>query len=246
VGGLDFSAQAVIGLVSVIAAKYMTVIGIVPACLLAIGASALVGLVNGVIVVKWTASAMLVTLGMQWVVSGITLLFSSEAIWGLPEEFKFLGSGRIAGLPVAIFVAALLFALSFVICNYTAFGKRLYAVGANMETARLSGISAKTVKAIAFILGPVYVAVGSLVLTSAVATGQPSLGGNLTIQSMMALFIAGMRMGGGNGNIVSITCGAIFITIMYNGMNLLNVPSDMQLVAGGLLLVLALCITSRK
>ena len=112
-----------------------------------------IGLVNGLIITKLEIPPLITTLGTQYIVKGMTnVITQGKPVTGFPESFNFIGGGSVAGIPVPVFFAAILFVLAFIIYKYTTFGRKLLAVGGNKETARLCGINSTRIQIIAFII----------------------------------------------------------------------------------------------
>lgn len=246
-GGLDFSSSAIMALSSIVGALIMTKIGLVAGIVMALFTCGLVGVINGVIIAKFRVSPMIVTLGMSWIISGITLMLSNgQVIFGVPKTFQLFGVSRVVGLPVSAIWGLLAFLICFFILHSTVYGRHLYALGANDRTARLSGINIDVQRAKAYVICSLLVAFAGLVLTAALGSGQPSLGADLGMQSFVAVFIAGVRWGGGEGSIVEVALGVIFVTVLSNGLNVLNVSSYVQMVITGAILVFALTVDMVK
>lgn len=246
-GGIDFSVGAQIALASIIGALLMVQYGIFIGIVGALLGTALVGLCIGIVVAKFKTSALIVSLGMYWMVMGIThLLCGGAQVYGLPESFEAFGISRIMGVPIAAVWAILAFIVCYFLLNKTVFGKYLYALGANERAAHLSGIPVDLIRILSYVICSLLAAFSGLILTAALASGQPSLGADLMMQNFIVVFIAGTRWGGGEGNIVTVFCAVIFVAALANGLNILNVSSYTQQVITGLVLVAALASDSIK
>ena len=124
--------------------------------------------------------------------------------------------------------------------QYTRFGRHVYAVGGNQEAARLSGIEINRVKVLAYTFCSFFAAVGSIVLTARVASGQPTLGVSLPLESVAAVVLGGVSLFGGRGSVIGVAFGVAFVSILSNGLNLLNVSSYTQMMVIGAALIVAL------
>ena len=241
--GLDLSVGAIVALVSIIGALIMRDHGVAAGLAASLGAGAAVGLVNGIVITRFKVFPFIATLAMMSVVSGLALSLSGGvAVTGVPEAFSSLAYARTFGIPIPVIIALAVLAICIVVLRYTKLGRRIYATGGNEEAARLSGIAIGAVKVAAYVLSGLCAAVGSLILTARVASGQPSLGATLPLESVAAVVLGGVSLFGGRGSVVGVAFGVLFISILSNGLNLLNVPSytQMMVIGGALILAVSL------
>jgi ribose transport system permease protein len=202
-----------------------------------------VGLVNGIVITRFRVFPFIATLAMMSVVSGLALSLSGGvAVTGVPGAFGDLAYQRVLEVPVPVVAAASVLLIAFLILRYTRLGRRIYAVGGNEEAARLSGIPVGGIKIAAYVLSGICASVGSIILTARVASGQPSLGATLPLESVAAVVLGGISLFGGRGSVVGVAFGVLFITILSNGLNLLNVPSYTQMILVGAALILAVAL----
>jgi ribose transport system permease protein len=241
--GLDLSVGAIVALVSIVGALAMRDHGVVAGLAASLGAGAAVGLANGIVITRFKVFPFIATLAMMSIVSGLALSLSGGvAVTGVPEAFSSLAYARIFGIPIPVVIAIMVLAICIVVLRYTKLGRRIYAIGGNEEAARLSGISIGTIKVAAYVLSGLCAAVGSLILTARVASGQPSLGATLPLESVAAVVLGGVSLFGGRGSAIGVAFGVLFISILSNGLNLLNVPSytQMMVIGGALILAVSL------
>jgi ribose transport system permease protein len=241
--GLDLSVGATVALVSIVGALVMRDHGVVAGLAASLLAGAAVGLINGIVITRFKVFPFIATLAMMSVVSGLALSLSGGvAVTGVPEAFSSLAYARTFGIPIPVVIALAVLAICIVVLRYTKMGRRIYATGGNEEAARLSGIAIGTVKVAAYVLSGLCASVGSLILTARVASGQPSLGATLPLESVAAVVLGGVSLFGGRGSVVGVAFGVLFISILSNGLNLLNVPSytQMMVIGGALILAVSL------
>lgn len=241
--GLDLSVGSIVALVSIVGALTMRDFGVGAGLAASLAAGAAVGLVNGVVITRFKVFPFIATLAMMSIVSGLALSLSGGvAVTGVPETFSSLAYARTFGIPVPVVVAVAVLAICFIVLRYARLGRRIYAIGGNEEAARLSGISVGTVKIAAYVMSGLCAAVGSLILTARVASGQPALGATLPLESVAAVVLGGVSLFGGRGSVIGVAFGVLFISILSNGLNLLNVPSytQMMVVGGALILAVSL------
>jgi len=238
--GIDLSVGSMVALASVSAALTMSY-GVAAAVLIAIGAGIAVGLVNGVVVTRLRVAPFVATLAMLSIASGLALnLSGGTPITGLPKSFTSLAYTRVLGVPAPVIVAVVVFAIAMFILRATRLGRNIYATGGNAEAARLSGINVKSTIMAAYIICSVLAALGGLILTARVASGQPSLGADLALQSVAAVVLGGVSLFGGRGGLVGVAVGVAFVTILTNGLNLLSVSSYTQLMVIGAAMIIAI------
>jgi ribose transport system permease protein len=241
--GLDLSVGATVAFVSIVGALVMRDHGVLAGLVASLAAGAGVGLFNGIVITRFKVFPFIATLAMMSVVSGLALSLSGGvAVTGVPEAFSSLAYTRIAGVPIPTVIALSVLVICIVTLRYTKLGRRIYAIGGNEEAARLSGIAIGAVKIAAYVLSGLCAAVGSLILTARVASGQPSLGATLPLESVAAVVLGGVSLFGGRGSVVGVAFGVLFISILSNGLNLLNVPSytQMMVIGGALILAVSL------
>lgn len=254
-GGIDLSVGSNVALVSVVTAtvmKYM--IGIDPqaintAIAVAVGCGvltgALVGLFNGIGVSVLRVTPFVMTLGTLSMASGLALYVSGGySISGLPEQFgNILAYDSILGIPVPTIYAVLIVLLTYLLLNWTRFGRYLYAIGSNQKAARLSGVRTARQQVLVYVMAGTIVGIGGVLLTARTESGEATLGGTeLILNSIAACLIAGVSLTGGRGLLRNVVIGAIFITALSNGMNLLRVNSYLQTIIIGAVLIIAIAV----
>ena len=241
--GLDLSVGATVALVSVVSAFVMREYGIAPGILAALVCGVCVGIVNGLIITRLRVSPFIATLAMLSVTGGLALnLAGGVPIPGLPSAFGQIAYQSIAGVPVPVLIAVLTLVLAELALRFTRFGRNVCAVGGNQEAARLSGINVDSIKTAAYAFCGLTAAVGSIILTARVSSGQPTLGATLPLESIAAVVLGGVSLAGGRGSIINVAFGVAFISILANGLNLLNVSSYTQMMIIGTALIVAVAL----
>jgi ribose/xylose/arabinose/galactoside ABC-type transport system permease subunit len=212
---------------------------------MALGAGLLVGLVNGLIIGYTAVTPFIVTLGMLSIVSGTALtLTNGDPIFELPDSWFFqLGIGFIGPVPMPVVVAAVVFALVWVLLNRTRYGTHVYAVGGNEQAAQLAGIPVARVKLSAYMLSGVSAAIGGIILTARVRSGQPLLGQGLELEAVAAVVIGGTSLFGGRGRLMGTIYGVLLVGMVRNGLDLLGVSTFIQRIVIGAATILAVLLT---
>ena len=256
-GGFDLSVGAVASMSSVVMAAAVgavgqvlpdqTLLAIFLGCLLALSVGILVGVFNGILVGHFKVSAFMVTLGTMSVVTGISLLITNGVpIYGLPEAFTTFGQSRLFGLPAAFYVMLAISLTLFVTLNATRCGRYFYAIGSNEQAARNSGIATLKYIVASYALCSLLAAVTGLLLTARFGSGEATLGDSFMLQSITAAVIGGVSLRGGIGRVERVFFGVVFLQLMTNGMNLVQVDTKIQTIILGAILILAVGLEQLK
>ena len=211
------------------------VVGIALAILLA----GCIGLFNGWLLTRFKMPSFIITLAMMNVLYGAAgILSKGFPVTTLPKWFNVFGAGRLFNvIPVPAFVLLLVFAVVFVIVGYTKLGRSIYAVGGNVEAARLSGINVTKVKMFVMMSVQICAAISGIMNSSQVMSGAHSFGRGWEMTAISSVIIGGASLAGGIGKVSRTLVGLIFLGIILNGMVLLNVNEYAQyVVRGGLIL----------
>jgi ribose transport system permease protein len=237
--GLDLSVGATVALVSVVSAIAINHFGVAAGILCGILTGAAIGIINGILITWFRVFPFIATLAMMSVLSGLALSISGGTpVTGLPPEFTTLAYWRISGVPMPLIVSLAVLILVFLFLHYLRLGRHMYAVGGNRQAAILSGLNVSAVIVTAYAMCSICAAVGAVILSARVGSGQPSLGGSLPLESVAAVVLGGVSLFGGRGSVFQVAVGVAFVSILSNGLNLLNVSSYTQMmIVGGTLIV---------
>lgn len=253
--GIDLSVGSVLALSGAIAAGLFTtgiempaqnlfigftLLGIIVAAILTGGA---LGLFNGVMITRFKVPPFVATLAMLTIGRGLTMLWTKGyPISNLGSRFGYIGTGWLLGIPVLVWISAIIVIISLIITNKTSLGRYIYAIGGNENAARLSGINIGKVKIIVYTISGILAAVGGIMVTSRLDSAQPNAGISYELDSIAAVVIGGTSLNGGRGTIMGTVLGAIIIGVLNNGLVLLNVSPFWQQVVKGLVILLAVII----
>jgi ribose/xylose/arabinose/galactoside ABC-type transport system permease subunit len=242
-GEIDLSVGAVVGLVAVLLASASVHGYSAPVMVLSgLAAGLVVGVVNGLLILKWRVPSFLATLGTLSIAKGLAMTISLDAVpivnIGFVKFFR-LSYGGLA-MPVAI--ALILFVVALVLLNYSRFGIRTRAVGSNESAARLAGLNTVRHKYMVLILGSMFAAIGGIVLAGRTNLGLASSGTGLELDVIAAVILGGAHLGGGTGSIVGTILGATLLTMIFVGIATLGLPAPYQDIAKGALIGLAILI----
>ncbi len=245
-GSLDLSIGSVIALSGTVAAG-LAVAGVPIVVCYILGAlvGALIGSINGVLVVGFRITPVIATLGTMNLARGIAFLYAflftkgEVSIYkGIPESFLMLG-GTLWGVPIPIIIMVIVVAIFMIIQNNTAFGKYCYAIGGNEETAKLSGIYVGRQRFILHTLVGLLAGISGVILATRVASGQPGAGIGFEFDVIVAVILGGTSLFGGVGSVSGTIIGALILGVLRNVMNLLGLNIFYQYIASGAVLILA-------
>ncbi len=207
---------------------------------LALGTAALCGVINGSIHVFAKIPSFIVTMGMLNIARGIVLVITnSYSITGLPSSFKVIGRGYLGPIPVPVIIMAVCYVIGFIVLKYTKFGRSAYSIGGNIDAAKLSGIPVAKNKILIYIICGVTAGIAGIILSSRMFSGQPSAGSGLELDAIAACVIGGTSTTGGKGRLWGTFLGALIMGIITNGMNLMNISTNWQLIVQGLIIIIA-------
>ena len=213
------------------------------AALAGILTGALLGFFNGFVITRFKVPSFVATLAMLTVARGLTMLWTKGfPISGLGEQFAYLGTGWLVGVPVPVWISAVVVAVAILISDKTKLGRYIYAIGGNENASLLSGINITKVKITVYTIAGVLAAVGGLMVTSRLDSAQPNAGTGYELDSIAAVVIGGTSLSGGKGSIWGTVLGAIIIGVLNNGLVLLNVSPFWQQVVKGFVILLAVII----
>ena len=201
------------------------------------------GAFSGWTITKFNVPPFVATLAMLTVARGLTMLWTQGfPISGLGDTFLYFGTGWLLGIPVPVWISAIIVAIAVFVTNKTRLGRYIYAIGGNESASRLSGIQVNKVKIIVYTIAGALAAVGGIIVTSRLDSAQPNAGISYELDSIAAVVIGGTSLSGGRGSILGTVQGAIIIGVLNNGLVLLNVSPFWQQVVKGLVILIAVII----
>jgi ribose/xylose/arabinose/galactoside ABC-type transport system permease subunit len=241
-GGFDLSVGSIVGFTGVVAALLAQ--GQVPVIVpisLAVIAGLLVGLLNGYSVAYLNIPAFVVTLGTQSIVRGLAYIFSGGVpVFGVTKDYELIAGGKLFDtIPyLVIYYLAIALIIGFVL-NSTVYGRRIYAVGGNEVSARVSGINVKFIKLSVYGICGLLAGVAGFLLTSRTVSGSPTTGIGYELDAISAVVIGGISLDGGAGKWYGTIIGALMLAVISNGLDIMRVPSYYQLIIKGIIIVIA-------
>jgi ribose transport system permease protein len=243
-GGLDLSVGSVVAVGGVAASKAV-VAGIpLPLCILiGVAAGLVLGIVNGLVIVKFKIPPLIMTLGMLYMARGLVYIVTKGVpVYPLPETFQKLEQSSLFGIPTIVIVSLLLALLAHFILVHTTFGRSTYAVGGNTEAAMMSGIRINSVSLAVYAMTGAMAALTGIFMASRLSSAQAGAGSGFELTVIAAVIIGGTSTFGGAGSMLGTIVGALFMNILSNSMTLMKISVYWQNLVIGAILVFAVII----
>jgi ribose/xylose/arabinose/galactoside ABC-type transport system permease subunit len=243
-GNFDLSVGATLALAAVVSVQMQpidaprTFLSILAP--LALGAG--IGAANGAIVGLLRANSIIVTVGMQFMVTGCVLLYVGGRHVRVDNATAFyfaISGGYFLGVPVPVYLFLLVAALCHLLIAGTVFGRYLRAIGGNPEAARLLGIPVARDVMFAYLISGAAASISGIILASRVRNLDPTVGIGYEFSALTAVVLGGARLSGGQGNVLHTLAGVLILGVIANGMRLFNLPFNLQLLVQGFVLVAA-------
>jgi ribose transport system permease protein/inositol transport system permease protein len=241
-GGIDLSVASIMATVAVIASK--TSGGqdalLLPVAILCMFFGAFVGLANGLLITKRRVPPILATLGMMIIIQGLRFIYTKGAPTGdFPPFLRFLGTGNIGPIPTSTLSLAILAIIAVIVLKKTILGRKIYTVGGNINTARLSGYNTDLIITTVYIISGLAAAISGLYLAGWLAILDNWVGKGYEVDSIAVVVMGGTSFEGGRGGVLGTIAGVFIIIMLYNLIILLHLPIDAQLIIKGAVIILA-------
>ncbi|MFA5015401.1 MAG: ABC transporter permease [Actinomycetota bacterium] len=238
---IDLSVGALLGLVGVVLGKMLVAgLPIWLAILLALLFGTVCGVISGGLITMFQIPAFIVTLAMAQVYRGTNYLITGMApIAKLSKDFAKIGQGYWGPIPIPVFILVFVVLVVYIIVNKTLFGRHAIAKGGNIEAARFAGINVGRVRIGVYAIAAACASIAGVVMTARAASAQIGAGQGMEMDAITAVVIGGTPVYGGNANVIGTLFGCLIVGIVNNGLNLMGVDSNWQVVAKGLLILIA-------
>ncbi len=202
----------------------------------------LLSLVNGILYVKMKVFPFIITLATQYCYQGLSYMISgSKTIGSLPAAFKVIGQKSLCGLPISIIIMIVIVLIGSFILNRTYFGHfYIYGLGGNPEAVALSGVNTKRTYLLVYGLAGLFIGLGTVMLVSRTGSAASSMGPGTEFTIIAGGMLGGIKLGGGGGKISSIVIGVLILSVLSNGMQLMQLGNYPQYLAKGLVLISAI------
>jgi ribose transport system permease protein len=243
-GGIDLSVGSLVALAGVVIGTTLQRGASVPVALLAGMATGVSGgALNGVMITRGSLPPFIATLGMMSVARGAALLLSDgRPISGFPETLRVLATARVFGLPMPVALMLMLYAIAYVVLTRTVAGRYVYAIGGNEEATKLAGVHVHVYKTLVYAVSGLSAALCAALLVARLNSAQPVAGIGYELDAIAAVVIGGTSLLGGSGSVIGTLIGALIMSVLRNGLNLLGVSSYLQQIAIGVVIIVAVLI----
>lgn len=242
-GEVDISVGFAISLNGVIVALLMTKFGVSPfvGVLTSIILGIVIGLVNMLVAYKLKLQLFMATVGTTTIFQGLAFVMTqSKTISDLPASFKAIGQGYIGFIPIPVLIALFLFIIVSFVLNKTYIGRYVFAIGGNVEAARLAGINVFGMKIFIASIAGFMTGVGAIILSARLGSVTANMGTGLEFTIITAVLLGGVSVRGGEGKISGVVAGVLILAILSNGMQLARLDVYYQFVAKGIIMLAAI------
>ncbi len=258
--GIDLSVGSILALSAVVAASLgqsetasaryfasLPELPIIVPILAALLIGCLCGFINGGLIAYTGIPAFIATLGMTTIARGFAYIYTNgKPVSTLIPEFKFIGQGRVLGIPMPVLIYLVMIFITWILMNNTRFGKRVYAVGGNIHAAEVSGVNVKKMLVLIYTYMGLLAGIAGIVSTARMVSAQPGLAAGYELTAIASTTIGGTSHSGGIGTIWGAVVGALVLSVMRNGMTILGIHSYWQQIVEGLVIIVAVILDMRK
>jgi ribose transport system permease protein len=246
-GEMDVSMGSVVTLAGVFAVSMMTQErGLLVALSAAIAVGIIVGLLNGFITLYAHVSSLIATLTIAAILDGVSLLYTGgyRLYKGMLDSYRFIGVGDVLGIPFPVIILFAVVIAAYILAHRTVYGRRLFAVGGNVNAAELTGINPKPLILLTFVIGAVTSAFAGIIVTARVGTAEPFVQFGYVLDAFAVIFLGTTTSAEGEPHIPGTFLGILILGILNNGMTLLGVPFFAQNILKGVLVLITVLVSS--
>lgn len=242
-GEFDLSVSSLMGFLTLLFTDIAKKAGVFPAIMLCLLVGIVVGLLNGLMVSKLKMDAFVVTLGMMMFLKGLALTYTDGRPNNFPNDaLNAFGNGSFMGIPVITWFFLATFLVVHLVLKHSRFGRNVYATGGNVNVARMAGINVDFYKTMLFVILGFCTAVSSVLMAMRLSSGNALYGSDLTMSVIAGIVIGGTSMSGGSGSAVRTFWGMLFIGVLFNGLQRLEIQASWQDVIKGAILIAVIAI----
>ena len=251
-GGIDLSVGSTLALAGAVAAMMLAKgSSVYLAVLAALAIGAAIGAFNGLAISKGKIQPFIATLGVMTLIRGYTLVFTdgkpiSAGSSAGAAAFVNIGAGYFLGIPIPIYIMALVFGISYYILRHTRMGRYIYSLGCNEEATIYSGINTDRIKILVYTISGILAALAGIIITARLSSAQPQAGSGYELDAIAAVVLGGTSLAGGIGGIFGTVIGALIIGVLNNALNLMDVSSYYQLLLKGLVILIAVLLDRKQ
>ncbi len=246
--GIDLSLGPVLGLAGVVMGLLITGGGALPVAIgAALGVGAVFGLLNGVLVSYVEMPPFVVTLGTFGMAQSLAMVLTEgNSITGLRSSVRWFNEGTVLAVPVPIWATALLFAFTYRLLYHTKFGRYVFAIGGNRRALMLAGVRVRVYQTGVYVFGGALAAVAAFIMTARMNAAHPTIAIGLEFDAIAAVILGGTSFERGKGGITGTVVGALAVSVLRNGLNLVGLPTEWQVAVVGIVIILAIVLDSLR
>lgn len=245
IGEIDVSQYSVLALsTAVMAILIQSGTGIGVAITISMIVALICGAINGASVAFLRINPIITTLGTMLIYRAIAYKITEAKAMGVEGDFFSAVGGRFLGIPVSVYIMLSVYIIVYVALKYTAYGKRVYAVGGNPQASFISGIDIRMVRFWGMMISSMTAALAGIIFVSQVGATVPTAGNTGLMDVVTAVILGGISLSGGKGKIEGTLIGVFILAVLSNGMVLLSVQSYYQMLVKGLVILLAVYVDS--
>jgi ribose/xylose/arabinose/galactoside ABC-type transport system permease subunit len=245
-GGIDLSIGGTLVVAGIVSIQLMDFLPIWLAIIGALLVGAIIGVINGYLVVYQKTEPFIITLGMGMLLTGFAMqLTDAHPIAAKGLDFMMIANGKLFGvIPNLVIIMLVVFVITYWILRHTQFGRNCYAIGGDYEVAEYSGINVRRIKAATYVICGVAAALGGVMLSSKLNSGSAVYGETTALTVISGVVVGGTSLAGGVGGIPMTAMGLLVFGVMENAMNMLGINPYVQTILRGLVIVTILCLDS--
>lgn len=249
IGGIDLSVGSILAFATVVAARLAIMklnTGLILLVVIVIGA--LVGFANGLLITRAKIVPFMATLGTMMILRACTFLFTGGGpiIGTISASFRSIIKGELFGVQLGIYYVVIAFVIAFLVLNMTHFGRHVYAIGGNRETANLFGVRVIRIETIVYIISAILAAISGMLITARIGIGEPRSGYAYEMTGITMCVVGGVSMNGGKGSVLGTFIGMMVICMLKNLMNILNIDTNAQPVVTGIIILITTLVVTRE
>lgn len=211
--------------------------------------SGLVSAFNGFVITRLNIAPFVTTLATMSIVRGFVYIVADFVVGGVSgspitfmnDGYTALGQGSIGPIPIQTVLFIVIFIMMYIFLKHTSIGREIYAVGGNKEIANLAGINASKITILCYTISGVLIGISGLILVGKLSSASTVAAKGYELDLITAVALGGTSMAGGRGSVFGTLLGVTFLSVMNNGLDMINVPSFYQYLIKGIILVLAVC-----
>ena len=249
-GEFDLSVSSLMGFITLLFTDMAKKTGVFPAILICLAVGLLFGVLNGLMVSKLKMDAFVVTLGMMMFIKGLALTYTGGRPNNFPNDaLNHFANGSFLGIPTITWFFLATFLIVHLVLKHSRFGRNVYATGGNVNVARMAGINVDFYKCMLFVILGFCTAVSSVLMSMRLSAGNALYGSDLTMSVIASIVIGGTSMSGGSGSAVRTFWGSLFIGVLFNGLQRLEIQASWQDVIKGAILIAVIatdCLMAQK